>query len=152
MIMTTPLYATPDREDNCLSCHTSGTITLTSPNSTALQVKASSNFLVYVSAEGGSSDLTLKWPSTLNSQFAFVPTTVADNGPNDEDPLANKVTFHTHITAPASQGDYNIQVLAADGTLKGGVYGFTVAVEAEPTQGGIGSVLPTAYSFTVGKA
>ncbi len=103
LVISMPLYATPDREDNCLSCHTSGQIVVNSPNVTALEVNASSSFRIEVSAEGDAGDLTVKWPSTINPLFAFIPSRVTDNGPNDVDPAANKVKASSRSQHPQLQ-------------------------------------------------
>jgi len=141
------LYATPDHEDDCLSCHTSGEITVTSNVTDTLEVNASSSFRIEITAEGDAGNLTIKWPSTINSLFAFTPSTVIDNGSNDDNPAENKVKGNFKITAPAIQGEYTIQVFAADSALKGGTQTFQVTVTAEETPEGPGLVnlLPTAY-------
>ncbi len=143
LIMAISLYATPDSEDNCLSCHTSGEITVTSLNATALKVNASSSFGIEISAEGDADELTIKWPSTINPLFAFIPSRVTDNGPSDGDPAANKVKGNFEIIAPEFQGEYTIHVFAADSALRGGTLSFQVTVTTEelPTE----NLLPTAY-------
>lgn len=143
LVMTVPLYATPDREDNCLSCHTTGGITVASNVTGTLKVNASASFRIEINAEGDAGDLTIKWPSTINSLFAFVPSKVTDNGPNDDDPAGNKVKTSFKITAPSIQGKYTIQVFAAGSGGKGGVETFEVTVTTEEPS--IKNLLPTSY-------
>lgn len=143
LVMTTPLYATPDHEDNCLSCHTTGGIIVTSNVTGTLEVNASTSFRIEINAEGDAGDLTIKWPSTINSLFAFVPSKVTDNGPNDDDPAGNKVKSNFKITAPAIQGRYTIQVFAAGRGGKGGTQTFEVTVTTEEPS--TENLLPTSY-------
>ncbi len=143
LILTTPSYATPEREDNCLSCHTSGQIMVTSNVTDTIQVNASSSFKIEVNAEGDAGDLTIKWPSTLNPLFTFTPSSVTDNGANDGDSTPNKVKGIFTITAPAIQGEYSLQVFAADNALKGGTLTFQISVSKVGVT--IENLLPTAY-------
>lgn len=144
LAITIPLYATPNRDDNCLSCHTSGEIPVTSNVTDTLEVNASSSFRIEINAEGDAEGLTIKWPSTINTLFAFIPSTVTDNGPNDDNPAENEVKANFRITSPAIQGEYTIQVFAADSALKGGTQTFQVIVKAEEGPS-LANLLPTAY-------
>lgn len=143
LAMTISLYAFPAREDNCLSCHTSEVITVTSNVTDALEVNASGSFGIEINAEGDAGDLTMKWPSTINPLFTFIPSTVTDNSDDDNDPAENTVNGIFEITAPATQGEYIIQVFAAGSGGKGGALTFQVTVTTEglPTE----NLLPTAY-------
>ncbi len=144
LILTAPLYARPEFGGNCISCHTSGEITVVSNVTETLDVKASSSFGVQVEAEGNTEELTIIWSAVANNSFfAFAPSTVADNGPNDDDPTENRVRRVFKIAAPAIQGEYTIQVFAAGSAGKGGTLTFQVTVTTEglPTE----NLLPTAY-------
>lgn len=145
LVITMPLYAKLDREDDCLSCHTSGGITVTSNVTSTLEVNASSSFRIEINAEGDAEDLTIKWPSTINSLFAFTPSTITDNGPNDDNPAANKVKGIFKITAPEIQGEYAIQVFAAGSGGKGGTLTFQVTVRGVTEGPFIENLLPIAY-------
>jgi len=143
LVMTISLYAFPNSEDNCLSCHTNEVITVTSNVTDTLEVNASSSFGIEINAEGDAGDLTMKWPSTINPLFTFTPSTVTDNSDDDNDPAENTVNGIFEITAPATQGEYIIQVFAAGSGGKGGTLTFQVTVTTEglPTE----NLLPTAY-------
>lgn len=143
LVAAVPLYARPEREDNCLDCHTTGVIALTSPNATALQVSSSSVFVIEASAIGQAPELMLKWPSTINSLFTITPSEVADNGPSDLNLEDNKVTGSFTVTAPTIQGEYSMQVFAADSAEEGATLAFQVTVKPEgpPSE----NLPPTAY-------
>ncbi len=143
LVMTISLYAFPNSEDNCLSCHTNEVITVTSNVTDALEVNASGSFGIEINAEGDAGGLTMKWPSNINPSFTFTPSTVTDNSDDDNDPAENVVNGIFEITAPATQGEYIIQVFAAGSGGKGGTLTFQVTVTTEglPTE----NLLPTAY-------
>ncbi len=144
LILTASLYARPQLGDNCLSCHTAGGITVTSNVTDTVEVNASRSFEVQVDAEGDAQELTIIWSAVAsNPSFAFTPSTVTDNDPNDDDPAGNKVEDTFKITAPAIQGEYTIQVFAAGSGGKGGTLTFqvTVTTEGPPTE----NLLPNAY-------
>lgn len=144
LVITMPLYATPNLDDNCLSCHTSGEITVASNVTGTVEVNASNSFGIEINAEGDAGELTIKWPSTINPLFAFIPSSVTDNGPNDDNPAENQVRGNFKILAPAIQGEYTIQVFAAGSAQKGGTQTFQVAVAAEEGPS-LANLLPTAY-------
>lgn len=144
LILTVPLYARPEFGDNCISCHTSGGITVISNITETLDVRASSSFRVQVEAKGNTESLTVIWPAVANNpSFAFLPSTVTDNGPNDDDPAENEVKCLFKITVPAVQGEYTTQLFVAGSGGKGGTLTFrvTVTTEGGPTK----NLMPTAY-------
>jgi len=144
LIITASLYARPEFGEDCLSCHTAGGITVTSNVTVAVEVRTSSSFGLQVEAEGDAQALTMIWSAVAsNPSFAFMPSKVTDNDPNDNDPTINKVKGNFKITAPATQGEYTIQVFAAGSGGKGGTMTFqvTVTTEGPPTE----NLLPTAY-------
>lgn len=153
LFLTAPLYATPDREDDCLSCHnhSPSAITINSNVTGIMNVNSSTTFEVQitaVTAEANKQNLVIKWPSSLNpSSFTFLPSMVADNGPNDLDPADNKVNATFQIYTPVNPGDYEIQVFAADGAFNGANITFqTHIIKATgPITPGAQNVLPTAY-------
>ena len=147
LFLTTPLYANPSRDDNCLSCHSSNGITVNSNVAGALKVNASSFFEIQVTAEGNAESLTIKWPSSLNPSFTFIPSTIADNGPNDRDPATNKVNATFKVNTPVNSGNYTIRVFAADSAFNGASLSFQVKVtKAAGSIGpGVENVSPTAY-------
>ncbi len=147
LFLTLPLYATPSRDDNCLSCHTGNGITINSNVTGTINANASSSFQIQVTAQGNGQSLTVKWPSSLNPSFTFQPSMVTDNGPNDHDSAAGKVNATFKVNAPASAGDYSTRVFAADSAFNGASLSFQVKVtsESSPIQPGLGNVLPTAY-------
>ncbi len=143
LVMTMPLYADPDREDNCLDCHTKGNVALSSPNATALRVSSSSSFSIIINAAGEASGLTIKWPSTINALFTFTPSQVRDNGPSDRDVADNQVEGHFSFKAPTIQGEYSAMVFAVDSAEEGDVLAFQVTVVvAGPT---LGNLPPNPY-------
>ncbi len=147
LFLTAPLYASPSRNDDCLSCHTGSGITINSNATGTLRVNASSFFNIQVIAEGNGESLSIKWPSSLNQYFTFLPSTVADNGPDDRNPAANQVNATFRVNAPVSSGDYSIRVFAADASFNGASLSFQVQVTKEtgPIGPGLGNVPPTAY-------
>lgn len=147
LFLTVPLYATPSRDDNCLSCHTGNGITINSNVTETLNANASSSFEIQVTAEGNAQSLTVKWPSSLNPSFTFLPSMVADNGPSDHNPVANKVNATFKVNTPVNSGDYAIRVFAADSAFNGASLSFQVKVtkEAGPVEPGVRNVLPSAY-------
>lgn len=148
LILTAPLYARLGFGEDCLSCHTEGGVSLSSNVTDAVEVYTSSSFGVWVDAEGEAEELTIIWSDVANNpSFAFTPSKVADNEPNDHDPMENKVKGIFRITAPATPGEYTIQVFAAGGEGKGGTLTFqvTVTTEAPPEGPPIENMLPTAY-------
>lgn len=146
LFLTVPLYASPSRDDDCLSCHTGNGITISSNATGTLKANASSFLNIQVAAEGNGESLTIKWPSSLNPSFTFLPSTVADNGPNDRDPAANKVNATFKVNTPISSGEYSIRVLAADAAFNGASFSFQVQVtKTGPVGPGIGNMSPIAY-------
>jgi PKD repeat protein len=146
LFLSAPLYASPSRDDDCLSCHTGNGITINSNATGSLKANASSFFNIQVIAEGNGESLTIKWPSSLNPSFTFLPSTVADNGPNDGNPAANKVNATFKVNTPFNSGEYSIRVLAADATFNGASLSFQVHVtKTGPIGPGWGNVSPTAY-------
>lgn len=147
LFLMTPLYANPSRDDNCLSCHSGSGITINSNVAETLKVNASSFFEIQVTAEGNAQSLTIKWPSSLNPSFTFIPSTVADNGPNDRDPATNKVNATFKVNTSVNSGDYTIRVFAADSAFNGASLSFQVTVtnESGPLEPSLENVSPTAY-------
>lgn len=141
LLLATPMYARPNSGPNCVSCHTSGGITITS-NVTSNNVLASDKFGVEIDAEGDAAELTVIWSSIAdNPSFVFTPSSVVDNGAGDANPEADKVEGVFVITVPSTAGLYTIQVFGAGGGAKAG----TLAIQINVSSGGqpTGNLLPT---------
>lgn len=149
MILTIPLYARPGFGDDCMqaACHIEGGITLTSNVTDTVEVNSSSSFVMQLGAEGDADELTLVWSNVMsNPSFGFTPTSVIDNGINDGDPTAKKVTGIFTITAPEIPGSYSLQVFAVGSGRKGDTLTTQVTVTS-PTSDGTSTenLFPTAY-------
>ncbi len=148
LILTAPLYARPEFGDDCISCHTGGGIALSSNVSGTVSVGATSSFQMQVEADGAATDITLIWSAVANNPyFAFIPSRVTDNGPNDIDAAEHKVTGNFQITAPAIPGEYTIQVFAAGSEGTGATLTFLMSVVAEGLQ--VENLPPSAYFLYV---
>lgn len=146
--LAAPLYGKPDFGDDCVSCHSEGGITLSSNVTGIIRVRNSSSFGIQISAEGDAEGLMIAWSDVANNpSFAFTPSTVADNGPQDSDPLAKRVAGTFEITAPALPASYTIQVFGAGSGGKGASSSFQVTVTTEGTS--MENLLPTAYYLHV---
>ncbi len=144
LVLTAPSYARQEFGDDCISCHTGSGITLTSNITGTIEVRTSGSFGMQVDAEGDVQELTIIWSAVAsNPFFDFSPTTVTDNGSNDDDPTEKKVKANFLITAPAVQGEYTIQVFSAGSGGKGGTQTLQVTVTTEEPSPG--NLLPTAY-------
>ncbi len=132
LILSTPTYGRPGFGDDCLSCHSEGGITLTSNVTDNVEVQTSRSFGVAIQAEGDTQELTITWSASAdNPSFAFIPSTVVDNDPNDDDPAENSVEEIFKVTAPTAPGEYSIQVFAAGSGGKGAALPLQVNVISE---------------------
>jgi PKD repeat protein len=131
LFLTVPLYAKPEYEGDCISCHTKGGVTVTSNITDTIEIPASSTFSIEITAEGGAEELTIMWSAVAgNPSFIFSPSKIVDNGLNDLDPEENKVRGIFKVSAPTKEGEYVIQVFAAGSGGKAGTLMLKVIVKA----------------------
>jgi hypothetical protein len=124
-----PTYAKKTYGDDCLSCHQSGGISVSS-NVSSIQVDPSHSFGLEINSEGGESDnMLMIWTDVShNSFFSFSPSEVDDDDVNDVQNEGGEITGHFKVVAPNQEGNYIIRTFSISSNGRGGFADITVTV------------------------
>jgi hypothetical protein len=119
---------TPDENQSCTNCHNAGAIRVTT-SLLSTTATPGAKFSLTANWTSGGSATTAKWPSEVANNGQFNPSPVSKSG-------GTSGSFTANFTAPASTGNYSLQVFAA--TVQGGTEtcsSQTIAVKVAKTNG-----------------
>ena len=124
-----PTYAKKTYGYDCLSCHQSGGIDVSS-NVSSIQVNPSQSFGLEIHSEGGESgNMIVIWSNVShNSFFSFNPSEVNDGGINDVQNEGGQITGHFKVVAPNQEGNYTIRTFSTSSNGRGGFADIAVSV------------------------
>jgi hypothetical protein len=126
-----PTYAKKTYGFDCLSCHQSGGIDVSS-NVSSIQVNPNDSFWLEINSEGGESgNMIMIWSNVShNSFFSFNPSEVNDGGINDVKNEGGQITGHFKVVAPNQEGNYTIRTFSTSSNGRGGFADIAVSVGA----------------------
>jgi hypothetical protein len=124
-----PTYAKKTYGFDCLSCHQSGGIDISS-NVSSIQVDPNDSFWLEINSEGGESgNMIMIWSNVShNSFFSFNPSEVNDDGINDVQIEGGQVTGNFKVVAPNQEGNYIIRAFSTSSSGRGGSVDIAVSV------------------------
>jgi hypothetical protein len=124
-----PTFALKTYGDNCLSCHQSGGISISS-NVSSIQVDPNESFWVEIDSEGGEpGNMIVIWSDVShNSFFSFSPSEVDDNDINDVQNDGGQITGSFKVVAPNQEGNYIIRTFSTSSSGRGGFVDIAVLV------------------------
>ena len=124
-----PTYAKKTYGYDCLSCHQSGGIDVSS-NVTSIQVDPNDSFGLEINSEGGESgNMIMIWSDVShNSFFSFSLTEVNDDDVNDIQLEGGEITGHFQVVAPNQEGSYIIRTFSTSSNGRGGFADIAVSV------------------------
>jgi hypothetical protein len=131
IIFVKPTQALKTYGDNCISCHQSGGINI-STNASSVQVDPNTSFWLEINSEGGESgNMIVLWSNVShNSFFSFSPSEVKDNDIHDIDNEGGKITVPFKIVAPNQEGNFIIRTFSTSSGGRGGFTDIDVSVGA----------------------
>ncbi len=124
-----PTYAKKTYGYDCLSCHQSGGIDVSS-NVSSIQVDPSQSFGLEINSEGGESgNMIMIWSDiSHNSFFSISPSEIDDDDINDAQKEGGQITGHFNVVAPNQEGNYIIRTFSTSSNGRGGFTDIAVSV------------------------